>query len=67
MIKQRNIGGDHIQLNDANDPSSAFLDALRTQAMDELHQAALEYGIVLKDLGMHLKMFRGSKHYIKYY
>lgn len=54
MVKQRNIGGDHLQSNEGNDPSAAFLDALRTQAMDELHQAALEYGIVLKDLGKFL-------------
>jgi len=52
MIKQRNIGGDHLQAGDTpDDPSAAFIDALRSQAMDELHQAALEYGIVLKDLG----------------
>lgn len=39
-------------MEDGNDPSSAFLDALRTRAMDEMHDAALEYGIVLKDLGI---------------
>lgn len=39
-------------MEDGNDPSSAFLDALRTRAMDEMHEAALEYGIILKDLGM---------------
>ncbi|KAH9932996.1 uncharacterized protein B0H18DRAFT_985041 [Fomitopsis serialis] len=33
------------------DPNGAFLDALRTRAMDDLHFAALEYGIVMKDLG----------------
>lgn len=38
-------------MEDGNDPSSAFLDALRTRAMDEMHEAALEYGIILKDLG----------------
>ena len=38
-------------MEDGTDPSSAFLDALRTRAMDEMHEAALEYGIVLKDLG----------------
>jgi hypothetical protein len=39
-------------MEDGTDPSSAFLDALRTRAMDEMHEAALEYGIVLKDLGL---------------
>jgi hypothetical protein len=38
-------------MDDGTDASSAFLDALRTRAMDEMHEAALEYGIVLKDLG----------------
>ena len=53
MVKQRSLGGDHLDQQERNDPSAAFLDALRTQAMDELHQAALEYGIVLKDLGLY--------------
>lgn len=35
-------------MDDGTDPSSAFLDALRTRAMDEMHEASLEYGIVLK-------------------
>lgn len=38
-------------MDDGSDASSAFLDALRTRAMDDLHLAALDYGIVLKDLG----------------
>lgn len=49
MVKQRSLGPDNLE--DGTDPSSAFLDALRTRAMDEMHEAALEYGIVLKDLG----------------
>jgi hypothetical protein len=49
MVKQRSFSPG--MSDDANDPSAAFLDALRTQAMDEMHVAALEYGIVLKDLG----------------
>jgi hypothetical protein len=49
MVKQRSLGPDNME--DGSDPSSAFLDALRTRAMDEMHTAALEYGIVLKDLG----------------
>ena len=48
-VKQRSFGPDNME--DGTDPSSAFLDALRTRAMDEMHEAALEYGIVLKDLG----------------
>ena len=50
MVKQRSFGPDNME--DGTDPSSAFLDALRTRAMDDMHEAALEYGIVLKDLGM---------------
>jgi regulator of protease activity HflC (stomatin/prohibitin superfamily) len=50
MVKQRSLGPDNM--DDGTDPSSAFLDALRTRAMDEMHEAALEYGIVLKDLGI---------------
>ena len=50
MVKQRSLGPDNME--DGSDPSSAFLDALRTRAMDEMHEAALEYGIILKDLGM---------------
>ena len=50
MVKQRSIGPDN--LDDGSDASSAFLDALRTRAMDDLLLAAVEYGIVLKDLGM---------------
>jgi len=50
MVKQRSLGPDNLE--DGSDPSSAFLDALRTRAMDEMHEAALEYGIILKDLGM---------------
>jgi hypothetical protein len=49
MVKQRTVGSDHME--DPSDPSSPFLDALRTRAMDDLHVAALEYGIFLKDLG----------------
>ena len=49
MVKQRSLGPDNMESGD--DSSSAFLDALRTRAMDEMHIAALEYGIVLKDLG----------------
>ena len=49
MVKQRSIAP---EMDDGSDASSAFLDALRTRAMDDLLLAAVEYGIVLKDLGM---------------
>ena len=48
MVKQRSLGPD---MDDGTDSSSAFLDALRTRAMDDLHLAALDYSIILKDLG----------------
>lgn len=51
MVKQRSMGPDMEDQTDREDPSSQFLDSLRSRAMDDLHAAALEYGIVLKDLG----------------
>ncbi|KAF8061467.1 hypothetical protein FPV67DRAFT_1673110 [Lyophyllum atratum] len=58
MVKQRSLGPDNME--DGTDPSSAFLDALRTRAMDEMHEAALEYGIVLKDLAVIDRQFKGE-------
>ncbi|KAL0566157.1 hypothetical protein V5O48_015863 [Marasmius crinis-equi] len=58
MVKQRSLGPDNME--DGTDPSSAFLDALRTRAMDEMHDAALEYGIVLKDLAVIDRQFKGE-------
>ncbi|KAJ7349461.1 hypothetical protein DFH08DRAFT_865461 [Mycena albidolilacea] len=58
MVKQRTLGPGNIE--DGNDPSSQFLDSLRTQAMDEMHEAALEYGIVLKDLAVIDRQFKGD-------
>ncbi|TFY79850.1 hypothetical protein EWM64_g4160 [Hericium alpestre] len=59
MVKQRSIGPDNI--SDGTDSgSTAFLDTLRTNAMDELHIAALEYGIVLKDLAVIDRQFKGD-------
>lgn len=49
MVKQRSFGPDSVDSGD--DASSAFVDALRTRAMDDMLLAAQEYGIVLKDLG----------------
>ncbi|KAJ7046536.1 hypothetical protein C8F04DRAFT_1060846 [Mycena alexandri] len=58
MVKQRTLGPNNLE--DGIDPSSQFLDSLRTQAMDELHDAALEYGIVLKDLAVIDRHFKGE-------
>jgi hypothetical protein len=57
MVKQRSIGGDGL---DEAESSSQFLDALRTHAMDDLHTAALEYGIILKDLAVIDRQFKGK-------
>ena len=58
MVKQRSLGPDN--LDDGSDASSAFLDALRTRAMDDLHLAALEYGIIMKDLAVIDRQFKGT-------
>jgi hypothetical protein len=47
-------------MEEGNDASSAFLDALRTRAMDDMHEAALEYGIILKDLGLSFHVFMSA-------
>ena len=57
MVKQRSIGGDGLEEAES---SSQFLDALRTHAMDDLHTAALEYGIILKDLAVIDRQFKGE-------
>ncbi|KAG8855049.1 hypothetical protein FRB96_007244 [Tulasnella sp. 330] len=59
MVKQRSIDPNDT-LDDGSDPSTAFLDALRSRAMDDLHNAALEYGIVLKDLAVIDRQFKGD-------
>ena len=56
MIKQRSISGEGIQDSEG---SAEFLDALRTNAMDDLHAAAIEYGITLKDLAVIDRQFKG--------
>lgn len=58
MVKQRSLGPDNM--DDGSDPSAAFIDALRTRAMDEMVLAALEYGIVLKDLAVMDRQFKGD-------
>lgn len=50
--------GDAVEAID--DSSTAFLDALRTRAMDELHESAAEYGLQLQDLAVLDREFRGE-------
>ncbi|KAF8272432.1 hypothetical protein EI94DRAFT_1718028 [Lactarius quietus] len=57
MVKQRSIGGDGFADSEG---SSQFVDALRTHAMDDLHTAALEYGIVVRDLAVIDRQFKGE-------
>jgi regulator of protease activity HflC (stomatin/prohibitin superfamily) len=58
MVKQRSLGPDNLE--DGSEPSAAFLDALRTRAMDDLYEAAKEYGILLKDLAVIDRQFKGE-------
>jgi len=58
MVKQRSFGADSMESGD--DAASPFLDALRTRAMDEMHLAALQYGIVLRDLAVIDRQFKGE-------
>ncbi|KAJ7684924.1 hypothetical protein DFH06DRAFT_1156894 [Mycena polygramma] len=58
MVKQRTLGPNNLE--DGTDPSTQFLDSLRTQAMDEMHEASLEYGIQLKDLAVIDRQFKGE-------
>jgi len=58
MVKQRSLGPDN--LDDGGEASAAFLDALRTRAMDDLYAAAKEYGIILKDLAVIDRQFKGE-------
>ncbi|KZV82858.1 hypothetical protein EXIGLDRAFT_729247 [Exidia glandulosa HHB12029] len=59
MVKQRSISPQDT-MDDGTEPQSAFLDALRSRAMDDLHLAALEYGIHLKDLAVIDRQFKGD-------
>ncbi len=54
MVKQPSLGPDNLQAAGDEDVAGAFLDALRSKAMDDLVLAAQEYGITLKDLGRSL-------------
>ncbi|VDB96139.1 unnamed protein product [Peniophora sp. CBMAI 1063] len=60
MVKQRSMAPEMEDQAERDDPSSQFLDSLRTRAMDDLHAAALEYGIVLKDLAVIDRQFKGD-------
>jgi hypothetical protein len=60
MIKQRQLGPDNMEDPANADANSAFLDALRTRALDELVEASTEYGIVLKDLAVIDRQFKGD-------
>ncbi|EJU05751.1 band 7 domain-containing protein [Dacryopinax primogenitus] len=57
MVKSRTLGP---ELEEHPGDSTAFLDSLRSRAMDDLHLAALEYGIVLKDLAVIDRKFKGE-------
>ncbi|GAA5996230.1 uncharacterized protein JCM10292_007476 [Rhodotorula paludigena] len=59
LVRQRGFQpGDAVEAID--DSSTAFLDALRTRAMDELHESAAEYGLQLQDLAVLDREFRGE-------
>jgi hypothetical protein len=58
MIEQRSLVGSN-NTEDA-EGSSQILDALRTHAMDDLHAAALECGITLKNLAVIDRQFKGE-------
>ncbi|KAL8279263.1 hypothetical protein RQP46_008300 [Phenoliferia psychrophenolica] len=60
MIKQRAFRAGDAASDGPDNSSQAFLDALRTQALDELHEAALEYGILFKDLAVIDRKFKGE-------
>jgi hypothetical protein len=60
MIKQRSFTPGDDAADGPDTTSAAFLDALRTRAMDDLHEASLEYGMVLKDLAVIDRKFFGA-------
>ncbi|KAK4051584.1 hypothetical protein OIV83_002724 [Microbotryomycetes sp. JL201] len=60
LVKQRAFAaGDDISSGNTNE-NAAFLDALRTRAMDELEHAAREYGITLKEVAVLDRQFKGK-------
>ncbi|KAM0751840.1 hypothetical protein T439DRAFT_300836 [Meredithblackwellia eburnea MCA 4105] len=68
MVRQRSFKpGDDVDggaaaaaADGAESASALFLDSLRTRAMDELHEAAMEYGIELRDLAVIDRKFKGE-------
>lgn len=51
----------HVSHNsDDSEGSLQIFDALTTHAMDNLHTAALKYGIIVKDLAVINKQFKGQ-------
>ncbi|KAK7685747.1 hypothetical protein QCA50_011093 [Cerrena zonata] len=58
MVKQRSLGPDN--LTDSAEEPSPFLDALRALAMKDLREAAVEYGIQMKDLAVIDRKFKGD-------
>jgi membrane protein involved in colicin uptake len=60
MAKSRNVGSTLSDPQDGEDVSAAFVDAVRTQATDELAAVAVEYGILLKDLAIVDRKFKGE-------
>jgi hypothetical protein len=61
MAKSRNVGSGLSDPNEeADDVQAAFVDAVRNQATDDLAAVAVEYGILLKDLAIVDRKFKGE-------
>ncbi|GAA5863575.1 hypothetical protein JCM8547_007289 [Rhodosporidiobolus lusitaniae] len=62
LIRQRNFDATEPMMDEgnANEASQAFLDALRTRALDELHEISQHYGISLIDLAVLDRQFKGE-------
>ena len=61
LVKQRAFAtGDDASAGPIPNDNTAFLDTLRSQAMDELHLAALTYGISLKEVAVLDRTFKGK-------
>ena len=50
MMKQRSLGFHFHNLDDHSEPH--LHDAFRTHAMNQIHEDALEFGIIIKYLGV---------------
>jgi hypothetical protein len=61
MAKSRNVGSSIAEPSEGEeDVQAAFVDAVRTQATDDLAAVAVEYGILLKDLAIVDRKFKGE-------